>query len=197
MLFGGPMPGVMAPMPATAPNAGAAASGPLAAVDRVRNVFPETWLWTNSTSGYSMQSTNLCLSQKPLYNQRKPKQNISQYHACTCSVYCQILKLLCVRFEIFNEIRQHFRIYGNTSRIKMNADHRNYVCGFFYSLRNGDNLQYFKFIIHMFLHRKFIPFQTRLISYKWQIPKTSVYFLFQSYKELFLSVEFTLRVYLA
>jgi len=111
--------------------------------------------------------------------------------------FIQILKLLCVRFEIFNEIRQHFRIYGNTNRIKMNADHRNYVCGFFYSLRNGDNLQYFKFIIHMFLHRKFIPFQTRLISYKWQIPKTSVYFLFQSNKGLFLSVEFTLRVYLA
>ena len=112
MLFGGPMPGIMAPMPAMAPNAGAAASGPLAAVDRVRNVFPETWLWSNSTSGYSMQSTNLCLSQKPLYNQRKPKQNISQYHACTCSVYRKIVKLLCVRFELFNETREHFRIYG-------------------------------------------------------------------------------------
>ena len=27
-------------------------SGSLATVDRVRNVFPETWLWTNTTSGY-------------------------------------------------------------------------------------------------------------------------------------------------
>ena len=42
--------------------AGAAAGGPmppsmtdngaLASVDRVRNVFPETWLWSNTTTGY-------------------------------------------------------------------------------------------------------------------------------------------------
>lgn len=31
-------------------------SGSLATVDRVRNVFPETWLWTNTTSGYPPRS---------------------------------------------------------------------------------------------------------------------------------------------
>ena len=25
---------------------------PLQSVDRIRNVFPETWLWNNSTTGY-------------------------------------------------------------------------------------------------------------------------------------------------
>ena len=27
-------------------------SSSLQTVDRVRNVFPETWLWTNTTTGY-------------------------------------------------------------------------------------------------------------------------------------------------
>ena len=27
-------------------------NGALASVDRVRNVFPETWLWSNTTTGY-------------------------------------------------------------------------------------------------------------------------------------------------
>lgn len=35
---------------ASATNAGS--SSGLAAVDKIRNVFPETWLWTNSTAGY-------------------------------------------------------------------------------------------------------------------------------------------------
>lgn len=42
---GGAMPGV-----APAPNP--ASSSSLATVDKIRNVFPETWLWTNSTVGY-------------------------------------------------------------------------------------------------------------------------------------------------
>jgi len=60
--FDGAMAGGMLPFP-MAPNAGSGNPQPvsgssLAAVDRVRNVFPETWLWTNSTSGYLLQSTD-------------------------------------------------------------------------------------------------------------------------------------------
>jgi len=60
--FDGAMAGGMLPFP-LAPNAGSgnpqpASGSSLAAVDRVRNVFPETWLWTNSTSGYLLQSTD-------------------------------------------------------------------------------------------------------------------------------------------
>lgn len=42
--------GFPVPPPVNTPSSGA-----LAAVDRVRTVFPETWLWTNSTSGYQLQ----------------------------------------------------------------------------------------------------------------------------------------------
>ena len=42
----GPAPGGMQPLPAP--------SGPLQSVDRIRNVFPETWLWSNFTAtGYT------------------------------------------------------------------------------------------------------------------------------------------------
>ena len=46
---GGLMTGAVAggPMPQSMTNNGA-----LARVDRVRNVFPETWLWSNTTTGY-------------------------------------------------------------------------------------------------------------------------------------------------
>ena len=39
------------PMPAP----GKAPSSALQSVDRVRNVFPETWLWTNKSTGYQLQ----------------------------------------------------------------------------------------------------------------------------------------------
>ena len=46
---GGEMAGAGAggPMPVSMPD-----NGVLASVDRVRNVFPETWLWSNTTTGY-------------------------------------------------------------------------------------------------------------------------------------------------
>ena len=59
----------LAPHPAFAAGSGVSAAGgfgggssagsgmggsapPLQKVERVRNVFPETWLWTNKTTGY-------------------------------------------------------------------------------------------------------------------------------------------------
>ena len=51
---GGEMAGAGAggPMPVAMPDNGA-----LAQVDRVRNVFPETWLWSNITTGYMQWCT--------------------------------------------------------------------------------------------------------------------------------------------
>jgi len=43
---------VMASGMAPDPEPNVAQSSDLATVDTIRNVFPETWLWTNSTVGY-------------------------------------------------------------------------------------------------------------------------------------------------
>ena len=56
-MAGGAMIDALAPMPAAAmTGTGATAGGgsppPLQAVGRIRNVFPETWLWSNATTGY-------------------------------------------------------------------------------------------------------------------------------------------------
>lgn len=55
-LAGGAMPmafgGDMGAIPPAAP---AAATQSLASVDKIRNVFPETWLWTNSSVGYNIE----------------------------------------------------------------------------------------------------------------------------------------------
>jgi len=44
-------------MPPSAPEPVAATSS-LASVDQIRNVFPETWLWTNSSVGYCLTLIN-------------------------------------------------------------------------------------------------------------------------------------------
>lgn len=53
MAFGA---GAMVPMPAMAMTNGMAPNPPpssqLKEVGRVRSVFPETWLWTNASTGY-------------------------------------------------------------------------------------------------------------------------------------------------
>lgn len=48
--FGGAAGGFAMPNAAFAPDA--ASSSNLATVEKIRNVFPETWFWTNSTVGY-------------------------------------------------------------------------------------------------------------------------------------------------
>lgn len=47
----GMMPMPMMPGGATGATGGASPSQ-LQAVGRIRNVFPETWLWSNATTGY-------------------------------------------------------------------------------------------------------------------------------------------------
>ena len=56
-MAGGAMIDALAPMPAAAmTGTGAMVGGgsppSLQAVGRIRNVFPETWLWSNATTGY-------------------------------------------------------------------------------------------------------------------------------------------------
>lgn len=56
-LGGGGAIDAMMPMPAAAMTGGTGtatgfSSTTLKTVDRVRNVFPETWLWTNTSTGY-------------------------------------------------------------------------------------------------------------------------------------------------
>lgn len=57
MTGGGAIDGMMPmPIPITdvfgSPVGGGASPSSLQAVDRIRNVFPETWLWSNATTGY-------------------------------------------------------------------------------------------------------------------------------------------------
>lgn len=54
---GGAIDGMMPmPIPITdvfgSPVGGGASPSSLQAVGRIRNVFPETWLWSNATTGY-------------------------------------------------------------------------------------------------------------------------------------------------
>lgn len=54
MTGGGAIDGMM-PMPIMPPGSpagGGASPSSLQAVGRIRNVFPETWLWSNATTGY-------------------------------------------------------------------------------------------------------------------------------------------------
>jgi len=47
--FGGAAGGGAAPAPNAASSSSSAS---LQTVDKIRNIFPETWLWTNTTAGY-------------------------------------------------------------------------------------------------------------------------------------------------
>ena len=51
--IGGPTAGGMVPVPKPGAGVGTGigSTHTLKDVDRVRNYFPETWLWTNSTAG--------------------------------------------------------------------------------------------------------------------------------------------------
>lgn len=58
-MTGGGAIGGMMPMPIMPPTdmfgspaGGGASPSSLQAVGRIRNVFPETWLWSNATTGY-------------------------------------------------------------------------------------------------------------------------------------------------
>jgi hypothetical protein len=51
MAFGGGIGGIATSGTATGSSSGSGQT--LAQVDHVRTVFPETWLWTNTTTGYT------------------------------------------------------------------------------------------------------------------------------------------------
>jgi len=60
-MAGGMMPNAGGGLPQPSP-VNSLSSGSLATVDRVRSVFPETWLWTNATSGYHQNTLVLIVS---------------------------------------------------------------------------------------------------------------------------------------
>jgi len=49
---GGVAAGIVAPQPAVQPQLPQSSTGQMKEPERVRMVFPETWLWTNKTIGY-------------------------------------------------------------------------------------------------------------------------------------------------
>lgn len=49
--------GAMVPAPQRGQTS--AVSSDLASVDKIRNIFPETWLWTNSSVGYFFYLTSV------------------------------------------------------------------------------------------------------------------------------------------
>lgn len=79
------MPG--AAMSGSGPATGGASPSPLQAVGRIRNVFPETWLWSNATTGYYV---NMILAFRKFCTRLLRRENylISQNftHICSCLV---------------------------------------------------------------------------------------------------------------